>query len=86
MMKYKGYTATLEYDKIIVGRVQGVKAIIGFDGLNAEELQTKFCDSIDGYLQVCKQRDREPDKPYSDKFVVRMQPINTQSLHTSQSR
>lgn len=76
-MEYKGYTATLEYDeydKIIVGRVQGIKAIIGFDGLNAGELQTKFHDSIDGYLEVCKQRGIKPDKPYSGKFVVRMQP------------
>lgn len=76
-MEYKGYRATLEYDeidKIIVGRVQGIKAIIGFDGLNAEELQTKFHDSIDGYLQICRESGRKPDKPYSGKFVVRMKP------------
>jgi predicted HicB family RNase H-like nuclease len=51
-MKYKGYTATIEYDEldnIIVGRVQGIKAIIGFDGLNTQELQTKFHESIDFY-------------------------------------
>ncbi|SMM97670.1 HicB protein [uncultured Candidatus Thioglobus sp.] len=77
MMEYKGYTATLEYDeldKIIVGRVQGIKAIIGFDGLNTQELQTKFHDSIDFYLDTCKQRGIEPNKPYSGKFMVRMQP------------
>lgn len=76
-MEYRGYTASIEYDevdKIIVGRVQGIKAIIAFDGLNTEELQTKFHDSIDGYLQVCKEQGREPNKPYSGKFVVRMQP------------
>ena len=77
MMEYKGYTAALDYDevdKIIVGRVQGIKAIIAFDGTTAEELQTKFHDSIDGYLEVCKQRGIEPNKPYSGKFVVRMKP------------
>ena len=76
-MEYKGYTATLEYDevdKIIVGRVQGIKAIIGFDGLNTQELETKLHESIDFYLDACAQRGTEPNKPYSGKFVVRMQP------------
>ncbi len=76
-MEYKGYTATIEYDeldKIIVGRVQGIKAIIGFDGLNTQELKTKFHESIDFYLATCKQRGIEPNKPYSGKFMVRMQP------------
>ncbi len=76
-MEYKGYTATLEYDevdKIIVGRVQGIKAIIGFDGLNTQELETKFHESIDFYLDACAQRGTQPNKPYSGKFVVRMQP------------
>lgn len=88
MMEYKGYTATLEYDeidKIIVGRVQGIKAIIGFDGLNVEDLQLKFHDSIDGYLEVCARHGIEPNKPYSGKFVVRMQP-NEHAIIAHQSK
>ncbi|MBE8189886.1 MAG: type II toxin-antitoxin system HicB family antitoxin [Candidatus Thioglobus sp.] len=77
MMKYKGYTATLEYDeadKIIVGKVVGIKAIIVFDGLNTQELTMKFHNSIDFYLQTCKERGVQPNKPYSGKFMLRMQP------------
>ena len=76
-MAYKGYTAALDYDehdKIIVGRVQGIKAMIAFDGTSTEALTKKFHESIDFYLDTCKQRGIEPNKPYSGKFVVRMNP------------
>ncbi len=33
-----------------------------------------FHDSVDDYLTFCAERGEEPEKPYSGKFVVRVEP------------
>lgn len=49
-MSYRGYTARIEFDErdaIFVGRVLGVKAIIGFHGETVAELRADFEAAID---------------------------------------
>jgi len=33
-----------------------------------------FQDSVDDYLDFCAERGEDPEKPYSGKFVVRVEP------------
>ncbi|MBF6593463.1 MAG: type II toxin-antitoxin system HicB family antitoxin [Thermaceae bacterium] len=70
-MTYKGYTAKLIYseeDSCFVGRVLGIRHIIGFHGDSVEELRQAFEESIDFYLST----EPAPEKPFSGKFVVRI--------------
>ena len=75
-LHYKGYTGNAEYfeqDKSFVGRVLGLKRnIIIYEGETVEALQKDFEESIDYYLESCKERGVEPEKSYSGKTVVRM--------------
>ena len=48
--------------------------VITFEGETVKELKQAFQDSVDDYLDFCKQRGEEPEKPYSGKFVVRVEP------------
>lgn len=76
-MKYKGYTARVEFDSgasVFHGEVEGVRDVITFEGTSVEELKKSFQDSVDDYLAMCEGRNEEPDKPYSGKFVVRVDP------------
>lgn len=42
--------------------------------MRSQELKKAFKESIDDYLEFCRERGEEPDKPFSGKFVVRMSP------------
>jgi predicted HicB family RNase H-like nuclease len=81
-MTYKGYQARIEYDsedRILVGRVLGVRDIIGFHGTTVDELEADFRAAIDIYLAVCAKRRERPEKPYSGKMLLRVPP----ELHAS---
>lgn len=76
-LKYKGYTARIDFDPeddIFVGRVVGIRDIIGFHGENARELRQAFEEAVDHYLASCKKLKIKPQKSFSGKFVVRLSP------------
>ncbi len=58
-------------------RVVNTLAVITFQGMSVVELQQAFHDSVEVYLDWCKERDKEPEKPFSGKFVARL----GQALH-----
>lgn len=74
---YKGFTARVEFDpddNIFVGRVLGVRDIIGFHGETMTELTTDFHNAIEHYLKVCLERGETPQKPYSGNLILRVPP------------
>ena len=80
MMKYKGYTAKIEFDdqaNVFHGEVLNLRDVITFQGRTVEELRNAFHDSVEDYLDFCAHRNESPEKPYSGRFVVRLAP----SLH-----
>ena len=77
MMKYKGYIGHVEYDdeaKIFHGEVVGLRDIITFQGISVDELEQSFKDSIDDYLNWCKERKEKPEKTFSGTFNLRIPP------------
>lgn len=83
MMKYKGYTGSVEYseeDNCLFGKVQGLDkgTCILYEGNTVDELKTDFEGAVDSYLESCKERGIEPKKPYSGKLNLRM----TSDLHS----
>jgi len=76
-MTYKGYTAHMEYDvvdKIIVGRIMGIRDRIAFHGETVTEFETMFHESVDAYLEACRSFGKEPEKPASGKLMLRVPP------------
>ena len=76
-MIYKGYVGEVEYDdecKIFSGSVINTKTVITFQGTSVEELNKEFQLSVDDYLDWCKQDGINPEKPYSGKLNVRLNP------------
>ena len=77
MMEYKGYFAKVEFDddaSIFHGEVINLRDVITFEGETVKELKQAFQDSVDDYLDFCAERGEDPEKPYSGKFVVRVEP------------
>jgi predicted HicB family RNase H-like nuclease len=77
MMEYKGYFAKVEFDDasgVFHGEIINLRDVIRFEGETAKELKQAFYDSVDDYLEFCAKRGEDPEKPYSGKFVVRVEP------------
>ncbi len=76
-MKYRGYTARIEYDeedRIFVGHLAGIKDIVGFHGSTVDELDRAFHESVDNYIAISEETGRVAQKPYSGKLMLRVPP------------
>ncbi len=77
MLKYKNYIGMVEYDadgKIFIGEVLGLRDVITFQGRSPEELEDSFHESVDFYLEMCARDKVSPEKPFSGRFNVRLDP------------
>lgn len=76
-MEYKGYIGSVEFseeDVVFHGKVQGIRALISYEGSTAKELVDDFHSAIDNYLDLCKEENIEPEKAYKGSFNVRISP------------
>ena len=74
---YKGYVGTVEVDfenRVLYGKVIGTRDVITYEGETTEDLQKAFKDSLNDYLEFCKEQGDSPEKPYSGKFHLRISP------------
>ena len=86
MMNYKGYAAKWEFDDeamIYHGEVIGIRDVVTFQGKSVKEIEKAFRDSVDDYLDLCKERREAPDKPFSGRFVVRVSPEIHRKVYVS---
>ena len=67
-MTYKGYVAKIEYDEdnnVFTGMVINTRTVITFSGTSVQELEKEFKNSVEDYLEWCKEDGVSPEKPYS---------------------
>lgn len=82
-MQYRGYTGVLEVDEeagILYGRVIGLRDVITFQAQTVEQAREEFRRSVDSYLEFCASRGEPPERPFSGKFLVRIDPALHRSL------
>ena len=76
-MEYKGYLGSVEFSEAdggFFGKVQGIRALISYQGTTAKELIDDFHGSVDDYLALCAENGVEPEKAYKGSFNVRVSP------------
>lgn len=76
-MKYLDYTASVQYDDedgLFYGDVMDLRDTITFSGASVEELQRAFRQAVDDYVEFCHGRGEDPEKPFSGRFVLRLEP------------
>lgn len=81
-MNFKGYAARIEYsdeDQLFVGHIAGIRDVVGFHGESVHELRDAFQEAVDDYLDTCAKAGRAPQKPFSGKLSLRLEP----ELHAS---
>lgn len=75
MLTYKGYHGNVEFDEkagLFHGEVVDLRDVITFQGKSVDELQQAFRDSIDDYLDFCRERGEDPDKPFTGRLMLRL--------------
>ena len=76
-MEYKGYIGDVNFDSeahLFHGEVINTRDVITFQGKSVDELEKAFIDSVEDYLEWCKEDGVSPEKPYSGRFNLRLSP------------
>lgn len=77
VMSYKGYSARIEYsddEGCFIGHLAGIRDVVGFHGESVTELRGAFEEAVDDYLTTCEKLNRSPQRPYSGKVMLRLDP------------
>ena len=77
VMEHEGYVGSIEYDEqdnVFHGRVINTRDVITFEGRSVDELRQALVDSITDYRAMCAEDGVEPEKPFSGRFLVRIEP------------
>jgi predicted HicB family RNase H-like nuclease len=76
-LNYRGYCAKVEYDaedRILVGRIIGIRDVVGFHGESVTELEGAFQEAVENYLDACNKLGQKPNRPYSGNLMLRIPP------------
>ncbi|HPC18875.1 MAG TPA: type II toxin-antitoxin system HicB family antitoxin [Kiritimatiellia bacterium] len=73
--EFKGYLGSLETsieDKCLYGRIEFINDLVTYHGNTIEELEAAFKEAVDDYLATCTAQSKEPDRPFSGSFNIRI--------------
>jgi predicted HicB family RNase H-like nuclease len=74
-MTYKGYTAKVEYshdDECFIGRIAGIRAVVGFHADTVADLHQAFEQAVDHYVSLALERGQTPEKPFAGRMMLRL--------------
>ena len=75
LLKYKGYTGSVEFsedDNLLYGSVLGIRSLISYEGTTVKELIKDFQGAVDDYLIMCEEDGTEPETAYKGSLSVRL--------------
>lgn len=88
-MTFKGYTARIEIDardNLLVGRLLGLRDVVGFHANDVAGLRTAFEEAVDDYIDTCAKIGKTPEKPASGKLMLRVAPeVHSAALIAAQA-
>lgn len=65
-MKYKDYFGSVHYNddgRVFHGKVEFIRALVSYEGIDAASLRKAFEEAVDDYLDLCSKQKQEPEKP-----------------------
>jgi predicted HicB family RNase H-like nuclease len=76
-MSHKGYLGSVEFDeneRVFYGRLEFIRALVSYEGNDAEGLIRAFHEAVDDYLALCREQGTKPETPLKGSFNVRTGP------------
>ena len=87
-LQYKGYKGSVEFseeDNIFFGKLEGIDALVNYEGESVTELKNAFQEAVTDYLEFCKAEGITPETPYSGKLDIIVSPeIHNKIAHLAQ--
>ncbi|MDT8427900.1 MAG: type II toxin-antitoxin system HicB family antitoxin [Pseudomonadales bacterium] len=74
-LSHKGYIGSIEHDLeagVLYGKVMFLADSVYYQGSTLPELKKCFENAIDEYIETCEGIGKEPEKPFTGSFNVRM--------------
>ena len=71
MLFYKDYYTRIEFsapDKILYGRLLGIKDFVNFMSETTEGIIKEFHSAVDDYIEFCRENGKVPEKPVLPEF------------------
>ena len=76
-LEYKEFVGCVNFseeDDIFFGKIEGVNALVTFEGKTVTELRTAFHEAVDDYIEFCFAKGIKAQKTYTGVFNVRLTP------------
>lgn len=76
-LEHKGYWGSVEFsleDDCLFGRVEYINDLVSYEGSTVSELKSSFEDAVEDYLATCAAQSKDPDRPFSGTFNIRIGP------------
>lgn len=76
-LTYKGYTGSKVIDEesdVLHGKILFIDDLVTYEGERPSELKAAFEEAVDDYIATCKVIGKEPQRPYTGSFNVRVTP------------
>jgi len=84
ILTYKNYFGSIEFsleDSCLFGSLIGLEnGALTYEGSTLAELNDRFKETVDAYLEHCQEYGLEPEKPFSGLFTIRLNPVLHQKL------
>lgn len=74
-LSYRGYTGSIETDLddyLLHGEILFINDLVTYGAENLKDLQAAFEQAVEEYIAACTRHGKEPNKPFSGSFNVRI--------------
>ena len=74
MPEHEGYIGSIEHndeDEVFHGRLEFIRDLVTYVGVDARSLRQAFREAVDDYLALCREEGRSPGTPLKGGFNVR---------------
>lgn len=75
LLKYQGYSGSVEVsmeDDCLHGKILFIADLVTYEAETLSGLKREFQEAVDDYIEMCKEVGKEPNKPMSGTFNVRV--------------
>ena len=62
MFSYRGYLGSSSYseeDGVFYGKIEGIYDLVSYESDKETNLEDKFCNAVDEYIEFCKEVGKE---------------------------
>lgn len=76
-LKYKNFIGSVNFseeDDVFFGKIEGVNALVTFEGQTVDELKEAFKKAVSDYLELCSKKGINPHKTFSGVLNIRLTP------------